>query len=87
MTRDQIAEKLRTLVGQEIGLPEDEITHDSTFVEDLGCDSLDLAEIVIVAEEQFGLSIDDDIAEQLSSFGALVDHIHRLLSRKVRASA
>lgn len=57
MTRDQIAEKLRTLVGQEIGLPEDEITHDSTFVEDLGCDSLDLAEIVIVAEEQFGLSM------------------------------
>lgn len=77
-----IEDQLRTLISKELGLDEAEITRDATFREDLRADSLDSAEIAIVTEEKFGIAIDDDIADELETFGAYADYVSKLVDRK-----
>jgi acyl carrier protein len=78
VTRATITEKLRTLVSVELGRGPDEITRDADLANDLGADELDLVEIVVATEEAFDIQIDDDKADTLRTFGALVDEVVRL---------
>lgn len=87
MTADRIAARLRTAIGTELGLHEDSIERASRFVEDLSADSLDQIEIAMLAEETFGIAIDEDLAEGFQTFGQLVDHIARELTRRKAARA
>lgn len=88
MTRPQtsVEERLRARISAEIGIREDEITRDSSFLDDLGADSIDCVEIVMLAEEECGIGISDDDAEELTTFGALVAYVQAALARKAGAA-
>jgi acyl carrier protein len=77
-----IEQKLRIAISEQLGIPEDEITADSTFSQDLGADSLDAVEIVMIAEEEFGIEVDEEAAETLTTFGDLCAYIERATGPK-----
>ena len=80
MTRDEIEQKLIAIVRQEKNVPDDLLTP-STALADAGIDSLDSLTILFAVEEQFGISIPDDRARAMKSFGDLVDIVQDLLPR------
>ena len=66
MAQDQeILGKVKAMVASQLGKSEDEITLESSFIEDLGADSLDLVELIMSMEDEFGLEISDDDAETI----------------------
>ena len=64
---EKIFEKVKTIVVEQLGINEAEVTADASFVEDLGADSLDVVELVMALEEEFDLKITDEEAEQLTT--------------------
>ena len=66
MSQDQeILAKVKEMVASQLGKSEDEITMESSFIEDLGADSLDLVELIMSMEDEFGLEISDEDAEKI----------------------
>ncbi len=66
MAQDQeILSKVKAMVASQLGKSEDEITLESSFIEDLGADSLDLVELIMSMEDEFGLEISDEDAESI----------------------
>lgn len=66
MSQDQeILTKVREMVASQLGKSEDEVTLESSFIEDLGADSLDLVELIMSMEDEFGLEISDEDAEKI----------------------
>jgi acyl carrier protein len=61
----EILSKVRAMVASQLGKSEDEITLESSFIEDLGADSLDLVELIMSMEDEFGLEISDEDAESI----------------------
>ncbi len=70
-----VFEKIREIVSQQLGVDAEEITLSSTFIEDLGADSLDVVELVMAMEDEFELEIDEDEADGISTIGDVVDYI------------
>lgn len=70
-----IFEKVKGLIVDQLGVSEDKITMDSSFVDDLGADSLDIVELVMAFEEEFSLEIPDDAAEKISTVADVVNYI------------
>lgn len=70
-----VFEKIKKIIADQLGADEDEITMDSTFIEDLGADSLDVVELVMAIEDEFDMEIDEDEAEDISTVGDVVDYI------------
>ena len=68
-------EKLQKIIAEVLNLSEEEIRPDSTFVDDLGADSLDVFQIIMGIEEEFDIEIDNDAAEQISTVGDAVEQI------------
>lgn len=62
-----IAEQVKKIVVEHLGVEEDKVTEEAKFVDDLGADSLDTVELVMAFEEEFGVEIPDDAAEQIVS--------------------
>ena len=60
-----VAERVKRLVVEHLGVDESRVTEDASFIEDLGADSLDTVELVIAFEEEFGCEIPDDAAEKI----------------------
>ena len=60
---------------EQLGVDEDEVKAEATFVDDLGADSLDVVELVMALEEEFGLEISDEDAEKLSSVKQAIEYI------------
>ncbi|TFG75954.1 MAG: acyl carrier protein [Thermodesulfobacteriales bacterium] len=80
MTQDQeILGKVREMVASQLGKAEDEITPESSFIEDLGADSLDLVELIMSMEDEFGLEISDEDAESIIT---VQDAINFIMERK-----
>ncbi len=77
--REEIAKKLKALIAEKLDINESEITEDKTF-KDLNADSLDVVELIMTIEEDFGIEIDDDRAEKLKSVGDVVTYIQEQLS-------
>ena len=67
--------RLKTLVSEQLGIGEDEITPVSRIQEDLGADSLDVYELAMECEDAFGIEIDDETATGLTTFGELVAYV------------
>ena len=65
MSEQEILEKVKELVASQLGNSEDEVTPDSSFIEDLGADSLDLVELIMSMEDEYGLEISDEDAEKI----------------------
>ena len=70
-----IAEKVKKIVVEQLGVAEDQVTEDSKFIEDLGADSLDQVELVMALEEEFGSDIPDEDAEKLTTVGDAIKYI------------
>ena len=70
-----VEEKVRHIIVEQLGVDEDEVKPDASFVDDLGADSLDVVELVMALEEEFGLEISDEDAEKLSTVKHAVDYI------------
>ena len=77
MTRDEIAQKLIAIVRQEKDIPED-LLKPETSLADAGIDSLDSLTILFAIEEQFGISIPDDRARAMKTFGDMIDIVETL---------
>ena len=71
----EIEEKIRTIIAEQLGVSEDEIKLESNFVDDLGADSLDLVELVMALEEEFGQEIPDEDAEKIQTVKDAIDYI------------
>jgi len=75
MERDELFDKVKAVVVDQLGVDEDEVHEDSAFVDDLGADSLDIVELVMALEEEFVVSIPDEQAEKIKTVGDAVDFI------------
>lgn len=75
MNEQQVFDKIRTIIVDQLGVDEDKITWDTTFQDDLGADSLEIVELVMEMEDQFGREIPDEDAENLTTVGKAVDYV------------
>jgi acyl carrier protein len=75
MERDEILEKARDVIVDQLGVEVDTVTDDASFIDDLGADSLDIVELVMALEEEFGISIPDEEAENIKTVGDAVSYI------------
>ena len=70
-----VEERVKKLICEQLGVKEDEVKDDSSFVEDLGADSLDTVELVMALEEEFECEIPDEEAEKITSVQQAIDYI------------
>lgn len=70
-----IFEKVQEKVAEQLGVDVDEVTLESSFIDDLGADSLDIVELLMALEEEFDIEIPDEEAEKLVTVGDVVDYI------------
>jgi acyl carrier protein len=80
LSEDQVYDKVKSVIVEQLGVSEDEVKKEASFTEDLGADSLDTVELVMALEEEFGTEIADEDAEKLTSVGLTVDYIKNHLS-------
>jgi acyl carrier protein len=71
----EIETKVRKIVAEQMGMSEDEISRETSFVNDLNADSLDTVDLVMEFEEEFELSIPDEEAEKIQTVGQAIDYI------------
>jgi len=68
-------EKVKKIIVEQLGVEEDEVTMESSFIDDLGADSLDIVELIMALEEEFDIEIPDSEAEKITTVGDAVDYI------------
>jgi acyl carrier protein len=73
--KSQIVAKLRTIFHEKLGVEESTLIPTASFTDDLGLDSLDVLETFIALEKEFGIKIDEEDAEKLTTVGAVTDYI------------
>ena len=72
---DNIEQRVKKIVAEQLGVNEAEIKNESSFVDDLGADSLDTVELVMAFEEEFSIEIPDDAAEKIQTVGDAIGFI------------
>ena len=75
MSSEEIFEKIKNIIVEQLQVSDTAITEDSSFIDDLGADSLDLVELIMALEEEFGLEIPDADAEKVVTVGDVVNYI------------
>jgi acyl carrier protein len=70
-----VDERVKKIIAEQLGVEEDEVTPEASFVEDLGADSLDTVELVMALEEEFSIEIPDEDAEKILTVGKALDYI------------
>ncbi len=70
-----VEERVKKIIAEQLGVEEDEVTLEASFVEDLGADSLDTVELVMALEEEFSIEIPDEDAEKILTVGKALDYI------------
>jgi acyl carrier protein len=68
-------EKVRDIVVEQLGVEADDVAIESTFIDDLGADSLDIVELIMAFEEEFGIEIPDEAAEKIKTVQDVVSYI------------
>lgn len=71
----EVFDRVREIISDQLGIDADQITMNSTFVDDLGADSLDIVELVMALEEEYDLQIPDEEAEKIRTVGDAVKYI------------
>ncbi|MFB0528319.1 MAG: acyl carrier protein [bacterium] len=72
-----VAEKVKEIIVEQLGVDPEEVTMEASFVNDLGADSLDTVELVMALEEEFNIEIPDEEAEKLDTVGKAIDYINK----------
>lgn len=68
-------DKIKDIISEQLGVDADEITLESSFMDDLGADSLDIVELIMALESEFDMEIPDEDAEKISTVGDVVEYI------------
>ena len=69
--------KVREIICEQLGVSEGDVTPEASFIEDLGADSLDIVELVMALEEEFGLDIPDEDADKLKTVGDAMNYLQQ----------
>ena len=75
MADKSVADRVKEIIVEQLGVNPDQVTSEAKFIEDLGADSLDTVELVMAFEEEFGAEIPDEDAEKLQTVGDVVKYI------------
>ena len=75
MGTEEVFEKIKAIIVEQLGVSETAVTMDSSFIDDLGADSLDIVELVMALEEEFDIEIPDNDAEKVITVGDVVEYI------------
>ena len=86
MQTNEIEAKVKKIVVEQLGVKEDEVTTDASFVDDLGADSLDTVELVMALEEEFETEIPDEDAEKIITIKDAVNYIVTRMEKETKAS-
>ena len=78
MTNEEIFNSIKSVIVDQLGAEESSITLESSFIDDLNADSLDMVELVMAMEQEFDISIPDEVAEKVATVGDAVDYIKGL---------
>ena len=76
MATTNIEAKVKSIIADQLGVGEDEIKPESSFIEDLGADSLDIVELVMAMEEEFEVEIPDEEAEDIKTVGDAINYVN-----------
>ena len=75
MSSEEVFEKVKNVIIEQLGVAENNITMEASFIDDLGADSLDIVELVMALEEEFDIEIPDSDAEKVVTVGDVVEYI------------
>ncbi len=75
MNTEEVFEKVKNIIVEQLGVAEASVTMEASFIDDLGADSLDIVELVMAIEEEFDIEIPDTDAEKVVTVGDVVDYI------------
>jgi acyl carrier protein len=75
MAEKSIEEKVKDIIVEQLGVNPEQVTPQASFIEDLGADSLDIVELVMAFEEEFGVEVPDEDAEKLQTVGDVIKYI------------
>ena len=70
-----VVEKVKSIIAEQLGVKQEEVNPESSFIDDLGADSLDTVELVMALEEEFGIEIPDEDAEKITTVGDAIKYI------------
>ncbi|HBU08817.1 MAG: acyl carrier protein [Candidatus Omnitrophota bacterium] len=70
-----VADKVKSIIAEQLGVKPEEVTPAASFIDDLGADSLDTVELVMALEEEFGIEIPDEDAEKMTTVGDAIKYI------------
>ncbi|MBM4255755.1 MAG: acyl carrier protein [Deltaproteobacteria bacterium] len=72
-----IEDRVKEIICEQLGVSADEVTPQASFIEDLGADSLDLVELVMALEEEYGMEISDEDAEKIRTVNDVLEYINK----------
>jgi acyl carrier protein len=81
-TVPSVEERVIELVSENLGVNKEQVTRKTSFIEDLGADSLDIVELIMELEEEFEINIPDEQAEKIKNVGEAIDYIEKEIAKK-----
>jgi acyl carrier protein len=77
-----VAEKVKSIIAEQLGVKQEEVAPEASFIDDLGADSLDTVELVMALEEEFNIEIPDEDAEKITTVGDAIKYIEEKAGSK-----
>jgi acyl carrier protein len=78
----EVAEKVKKMIVDQLGVSESEVVSEAKFIDDLGADSLDIVELVMALEDEYGIEIPDEDAEKIETVGDAIKYIEEHMKKE-----